>query len=117
MAEDSPREARDDGDASSDDAIASAEAARDRLRSRAEWWEEHKGQVLFPSMILGLVAGYLVGASLEDVVKVGQLSRWFGAVIGLLFVGRIVASVFDPRRLVAAQKRVDALRASRRRGR
>lgn len=104
-------------DAEASDALAAAEDARNRLRARAEWWEEHKGQVLFPSMILGLVGGYFAGASIENVAKVGELSRWFGAVIGLLFVGRIVTSVFDPRRLVAAQKRVDALRAGRLRGR
>jgi hypothetical protein len=117
MPETDPQPASPEAATAADDALARAEKARDRLRDRAEWWEEHKGRALFPAMIVGLVSGYLLGTLVETPLGLGQLPRWFGAVIGLLLVGRAVSSIFDPRRLVAAQKRVDALRASRQRGR
>jgi hypothetical protein len=102
---------------SDDDALDEAERARDHLRSRATWWEDKKGLVLFPAMTVGLVGGYAIGFVLASGLGLPDLTRWFGAVLGVLAVGRAVAAYFDPRRLTAAQQRVDALRAKRERRR
>lgn len=93
--------------------LETATAQRDRLRERAAWWEDRKGVVLFPAMVLGLVAGYGLVFAIGQAVKLPDPAAWFGAVIGLLAVGRLVSWYFDPRKLIAAQKRVDALRAQR----
>jgi hypothetical protein len=95
------------------DALLSAERERDKLRERAAWWEDRKGAVMFPAMVLGLAGGYGVGFAINTAVALPGPAPWFGAVIGLLAVGRGVTAFFDPRKLVAAQKRVDALRARR----
>jgi hypothetical protein len=93
--------------------LADAERDRDRLRDRAAWWEDRKGTVLFPAMILGLLGGYAVGLALATAVDLPGPTPWFGAVIGLLAIGRAVSTYFDPRKLLAAQRRVEALRARR----
>jgi hypothetical protein len=93
------------------DSLDRATRERDRLRDRAAWWEDHKATVLFPAMILGLAVGYGLGLAVGTLVHFVDPTRWFGAVIGLLAVGRGIASYYDPRKLVAAQKRVDLLRA------
>lgn len=95
------------------DALARAIRARDALRERAAWWEDRKTLVLFPAMIAGFGAGYGLVMAVGSRFALPEASRWFGAVIGVLIVGRGVTTIFDPRRLVAAQKRVDHLRASR----
>jgi hypothetical protein len=94
-----------------DDPLDRATRERDRLRERAAWWEEHKATVILPAMILGLTAGYGIGLAIGTLVHLVDPTRWFGAVIGLLAVGRAIASYYDPRKLVAAQLRVDRLRA------
>ena len=98
-------------DEASSDSLERATRERDRLRDRAAWWEDHKATVLLPAMILGLGAGYALGYALGALIHFVDPTRWFGAVIGLLAVGRSIASYYDPRKLVAAQKRVDLLRA------
>lgn len=94
-------------------ALARATRERDALRERAAWWEDRKGVVLFPAMMAGFGAGYGVALAIGSRFALPEQSRWFGAVIGVLVVGRTLTSMFDPRRLVAAQKRVDQLRAQR----
>lgn len=95
------------------DALARATRERDALRERAAWWEDRKGIVLFPAMMAGFGAGYALVLGLGKHFVLPEQSRWFGAAIGVLIVGRSLTTMFDPRRLVAAQKRVDHLRAHR----
>lgn len=93
--------------------LTNAELLRDRLRDRAAWWEDHKELVVLPSMIGGLAGGYFLGMWVAAVASLPELANWFGSVIGLILVGQWIQRYFDPRKLVAAQKRVDALRAVR----
>lgn len=104
-------------DEPSTDALARATLERDRLRDRAAWWEDHKATVLLPAMALGLGVGYAIGLAIGSAVNFTDPTRWFGAVIGLLAVGRGITRHYDPRKLVAAQKRVDLLRAQQDRAR
>jgi hypothetical protein len=106
-----------DDNAQQPSALDQATRERDRFRDRAAWWEDHKGVVMLPAMIVGLGAGYGLGFGIGSAVGFPDPTRWFGAVIGLLAVGRAIGSYFDPRRLVAAQKRVDHLRAQNDRAR
>ncbi len=98
-------------------ALERATVERDRLRERAAWWEDHKATVLLPAMVAGLAAGYGGGYGVGLALGFTDPTRWFGAVIGLLGIGRLIAGYYDPRRLVAAQKKVDLLRAQRDRAR
>ena len=95
------------------DDLDAALRARDRLRDRAAWWEERKGVVLFPSMVIGLVVGYAVAFVIANAIGLPSTAAWFGAVVGLLAVGQGVSWFFDPRKLLAAQKRVETLRSQR----
>jgi predicted lipid-binding transport protein (Tim44 family) len=88
-----------------------AEQHRDRLRERAAWWEDRKELILLPAMIGGLAGGYFLGMWIAAVAKLPELANWFGAVFGLVFVGQWIQRFFDPRKLISAQRRVDALRA------
>jgi hypothetical protein len=95
------------------DDLDAALRTRDRLRDRAAWWEERKGAVLFPSMVLGLALGYALAFVVAEAIGLPSTAVWFGAVVGLLAVGQGVSWYFDPRKLVAAHKRVETLKAQR----
>ncbi len=90
--------------------LTSAEVLRDKLRERAAWWEDHKELVVLPSMMGGLVGGYFTGMGVAAVAALPELANWFGSVFGLVLVGQWIQRYYNPRKLVAAQKRVDALR-------
>ena len=93
-----------------DTALARAITARDRLVRRMTFWEKWRGTLMLPMIFAGGGAGLALGWTIETALHWPDRTRFFGAVIGILLIGRFVTSFFDASKLEVAGRRVQQLR-------
>jgi hypothetical protein len=79
---------------------------RDRLMRRMTFWEHWRGRLMLPLIVLGGLAGLSLGYVIESALRWPDRTRFVGAVVGILAVGRWVSSYFDARQLEVAARRV-----------
>jgi hypothetical protein len=92
-----------------DTALARATRARDALLARATFWDRWRAVLTGPFILLGAALGYGAGLLLRLLAHFPERTEFYAAVVGILAVGRGVASYFDVRRLEAARRRVESL--------
>lgn len=101
------------GGGSREQAYQDAVRARDRLLARVTFWERRRAVLLLPLIALGGALGLLVGTAVRHALGWPAQTAAFGAVIGIVVIGRLVTSYFDVRQLEAAQRRVESLARQR----
>jgi hypothetical protein len=98
---------------SDDDGLERAVRERDRMLARMTFWEHWRGALMLPLIATGGGIGLGLGYALETALRWPDRTRFFGAVIGILVVGRVVTSYFDASKLEVARRRVDHLKGRR----
>jgi hypothetical protein len=96
-----------------DEALERAVRERDRLLARMTFWEHWRGTLMLPLIAIGGAAGLGLGYVIEIALHWPDRTRFFGAVIGILLVGRFVTAFFDASKLEVARRRVQELSAKR----
>jgi hypothetical protein len=99
--------------ATSDETLARAIAQRDRLLARMTFWEKWRGSLMLPLILVGGFVGLAVGYLVETALRWPDRTRFFGAVIGILAVGRFVTAYFDASKLDVARRRVHQMQRQR----
>ena len=89
--------------------LASAIAERDRLRARLTFWEDWRNTLMLPLILVGGLVGLGIGYGIETALHWPDRTRFFGAVIGILLIGRFVTAFFDASKLDVARRRVQQL--------
>ncbi len=92
-----------------DTQLSRAIAARDRLLRRMTFWEQWRNTLMLPIILAGGAAGLAFGYAIETALHWPDRTRFFGAVIGILVIGRWVTAFFDPSKLDVALRRVQQL--------
>jgi len=92
-----------------DPALARAIAARDRLVRRMTFWEKWRGTLILPLIGAGGAVGLAIGYGIETALHWPDRTRFFGAVFGILAIGRAVTGFFDASKLEVAGRRVQQL--------
>jgi hypothetical protein len=96
-----------------DDALQRAERERDRMLARMTFWEHWRGTLMLPLIAIGGAIGLGIGYAIETALHWPDRTRFFGAVIGILLIGRFVTAFFDASKLDVARRRVQQLSGKR----
>ena len=90
-------------------AVQRARIEHERWVRRITWWEMRRGALTAPLMLVGLLVGGAIGYGIEAAARLPSQTRFVGAVLGVLVVGRVVAWQFAHHRLEAARQRYERL--------
>ncbi|SRR6266545_2933502 len=82
---------------------------RDRLLTRAAWWDRWQTSLVLPMIVTGAGAGYLLGMYARLLFNLPDKTDFFGAAIGIAAIGRLISHYFNIRKLEVARRRVEAL--------
>ena len=85
--------------------VRRARVEHERWLRRITWWEQWRGVLMVPLVLAGLSIGGLIGFWVEGVARLPSQTRFVGAVLGVLAVGRLIAWQFAHHRLEAARQR------------